>query len=80
MSRNTQFGSTELCKVLKGLGFVKKKSVGSSHEKWSVPKNTRLNPGQRPFIIVVKNKKTYLLPTCKGYIREIRALGFMIDL
>ena len=79
MPRNGQFGTKELCRVLQDLGFYKKKSVGSSHEKWSVPKGTKLKAGQRSFIIVVKNKKAYMLPSCNGYIKEIKALGFNVD-
>jgi hypothetical protein len=72
MPRNGQFGTKELCRVLQDLGFY-------SHEKWSVPKGTKLKAGQRSFIIVVKNKKAYMLPSCNGYIKEIKALGFNVD-
>lgn len=79
MPRNGQFGTKELTRLLKRLGFVSQKSVGSSHQKWAVPKGTTIKPGQRPFIIVVKNKKSYMLPTCNGYIKQIKSFGFDTD-
>ncbi|MBW7944555.1 hypothetical protein H3C70_04090 [Patescibacteria group bacterium] len=78
MSLNGQFGTKELQALLKNLGFTPQRRVGSSHEKWKVPKGTKVSPGQWPFIIVVLNKKQYFKPTCHGYIKELQALGFDI--
>lgn len=69
------FGSKELCKWLDKLGFTENKQKGSSHLKYSAPKNLEIPKGIRPFIIVILGRKKYDPHTCSSYIRQIAALG-----
>jgi len=79
MSPNGQFGTNDLRKALKKLKFTPQKQSGSSHQKWRVPKNIKISSGQRPFIIVIQGKKTYIRPTCDGYIKQLLKFGFTFD-
>ena len=74
MSSNPSFGSSELIKCLKVLGFKKQPQVGSRHLKYSSPRPVQ--KGQRPFMIVLQNKTTYDPATCKNIIKELKLLGF----
>ena len=73
----SSFGSNELIKCLLCLGFVKQRSTGSSHEKYSSP-NTVMK-GVRPFIIVILRRKIYDNHTRTSYLRQIRTLGFTTE-
>ncbi len=70
------FGSKELCKCLKSLGFVENRGVGSSHIKFSLALRNKTPKGTRPFIIVIMGRKGYDPHTCSSYLKQIRALGF----
>lgn len=71
------FGSNELIKCLFCLGFIKQRSTGSSHEKYTSP-NT-VTKGVRPFITVVLRRKIYDKHTQASYLRQIRNLGFTTE-
>jgi len=73
----TSFGSEKLIKCLICLGFVKQKSTGSSHIKYSCPK--KVVAGQRPFIEVILKRKTYDPHTASSYLRQIKNLGYTKD-
>lgn len=68
------FGSSDLIKCLKCLGFIPNPQVASRHLKYSCPRTVQ--KGQRPFIIVLQNTSTYDPITCKNIVREIKLLGF----
>lgn len=70
----TSFGTRELIRCLRCLGFKQQPQVGSRHLKFS---STRpVQKGKRPFVIVLQNKTTYDPITQRSYIREIKILGF----
>lgn len=74
MSFNSTFGSSRLKKCLIALGFKQEPQVGSRHLKYSTPRPVQ--KGQRPFMIILQNKKTYDPITCKNIIKELKILGF----
>lgn len=79
MSVERLFGTKELVKALKRLGFEPKKQVGSSHNKWSDgAKNPQLK-GKRSFITVIQGKKQYCKKTCNGYVKQLMCLGYDFD-
>jgi len=71
------FGSRELVSCLLCLGFTKKRSTGSSHEKYSCPKRAKLP--LRPFIIVISGRRIYDPHTMSSYLRQIQNLGYSIE-
>lgn len=68
------FGSKELIKCLKNLGFKQQPQVGSRHLKFSSPKKVEV--GKRPFIIVLQGKKEFDPVTQKKIIKQIELLGY----
>jgi predicted RNA binding protein YcfA (HicA-like mRNA interferase family) len=70
----TSFGSKDLIKCLKCLGFIESKQSGSSHQKFKSPKGKQV--GKRSFIIVIKGRKNYDPNTRSSYIRQIKEFGF----
>lgn len=70
------FGTKKLVGVLKNLLFTPQKQSGSSHHKWRVSDDIEVKPGQRPFITVILNKKTYVPPTCSSYLSQLRKFGY----
>lgn len=71
------FGSKELIRCLLNLGFLPKKQLGTSHQKFIPPKEmTVRNPGQRSFIIVQTGQKEYDPHARTRYIRQIMNFGF----
>ena len=73
----SSFGSNELIKCLRCLGFTKQRSTGSSHEKYSSP--NAVAKGTRPFIMVILGRKIYDNHTRTSYLRQIRNLGFTTE-
>lgn len=69
------FGSKELKKCLKKLGFVVK-STESSHIKFWPPKGHIPLKGVRPFQMVQLGKKAYRKNDQGRYISQIRRFGF----
>jgi hypothetical protein len=70
------FGHYALCKCLHTLGFTPEKQVGSSHVKFTPPKDHIVPSNLRPFIIVILNTNEYSKHTCSRYVTEIVQLGF----
>jgi len=68
------FGSRELVKCLKRLGFKEQPQVGSRHLKFTFP--NPVEKGIRSFIIVIQNKKVFDPHIQKEYIKKIKANGF----
>lgn len=68
------FGTRELVRCLKCLGFVPAPQVGSRHLKYCAP--SAGEKGKRPFIIVIQRRNTYDPIWQKAYIRQIKSLGF----
>ena len=73
------FGSRDLRKCLECLGFKEQPSVGSSHLKYTVPKEKSTKVGIRPFFIVILGKKTYDPNTASKIIKQIIRLGFTTE-
>jgi hypothetical protein len=69
------FGSNEFCKFLKKLDFKPQQSTGSSHIKYSAPKNLKTPVGIRPFITVMLGRKTYDPHTISCYKRDLVKVG-----
>lgn len=76
MAVTPKFGSRELVRCLLRLGFTSRKQMGTRHVKYNPPSNIKLKPGQRSFIMVQENIKTYDSNACSRYINEIKAFGF----
>ncbi len=66
------FGSGELHKCLKKLGFYPEDS-SSSHVKYYHKDGKR---GEYPFIMLQMGKKTYGHNSCNRYIQELKKFGF----
>jgi hypothetical protein len=79
MKIKVKFGSMQLCKALKNLGFTAQKQFGSSHQKWLMPINRAAPTGLRPFIEVAHGRKQYFPPTVAGYLKQLKKLGFSED-
>lgn len=73
------FGSLQLCKALINLGFSPEKQGGTSHQKWTVPKNRKLPLNSRTFIEVIQGRKQFYPPSVSGYMRQLRQLGFTTE-
>lgn len=69
------FGSNDLCKCLKRLGFTCQFQNGTSHVKYKIPPNIKTPSGIHPFIIVILGKKSYDRNTCSSYISQLKRLG-----
>jgi len=70
------FGSKELCRCLKHLGFRLQSSRGTSHVKFKIPPGRKIPVGTRPFIIVQMGRKSYDKHSSTRYLRQIKDLGF----
>ncbi len=72
---SNSFGSKELEKCLKELGFILKRT-SSSHAIFDPP-NDKLPPiGSRPFMTVQLGRKTYDPHSANRYISQIKRFGF----
>ena len=76
MAVTPKYGSRELASCLKNLGFTPRKQMGTRHIKYDPPVHASVNPGQRTFIIMQQNIKTYDSNACSRYINEIKTFGF----
>lgn len=70
------FGSKGLIKCLLNLGFIPKKQLGTSHQKFIPPVRKVSNLQQRPFIIVQHGQKEFDPHARTRYLRQIINLGF----
>lgn len=71
------FGSRDLIRCLANLGFTPEKQLGTSHQKFTSPKEkASRNPGQRPFVIVQHGQKQYDPHARTRYLRQVMNLGF----
>ncbi|MBI2012204.1 hypothetical protein HYS91_05560 [Candidatus Daviesbacteria bacterium] len=53
------FGSKELIKCLKELGFKPNSQNATSHLKFSVPDGIKINAGDRDFIMIQTNRREF---------------------
>lgn len=70
------FGSKELLKCLKCLGFAPRPKIASAHVKFDPPKEKKENKTDYPFIMVQLGRKTYDKNACARYITQIKRFGF----
>lgn len=68
------YGTRELIKCLKCLGYREEPQVGSSHLKFRCP--NKIEKGKHPFIIVRQNRNTYDPVTQSDFIHEIKRHNF----
>lgn len=71
-----QFGSKEICKCLKKLGFTSQFQRASSHIKYKPPIGKNRSLDQRPFQMVQLGKKTFSRHACARYTSQIKSFGF----
>ena len=70
------FGSTELCKCLERLGFIRLPQKATSHIKFKPPQGKSLPTGQKNFIMIQLQRKNYDKHSTRRYIRQIQNFGF----
>lgn len=72
MAVTPKYGSRKLIRCLESLGFsLRKKQSETSHVKYDPPSHIKVNPGERSFIIVQLNIKTYDSNACSRWINQI---------
>ena len=77
MAVTPKYGSRELVHCLESLGFsLRRKQTGTSHVKYDPPSHVKVNPGERSFVIVQLNIKTYDSNACSRWINQIKSFGF----
>lgn len=79
MAVTPKFGSRELIHCLVQLGFKPLRQYGTRHQKFIPPTKVKVSAGQRSFIMVQLNIKTYDSNACSRYISQIKSLGFSRD-
>lgn len=75
MFPHKDFGSKELEQFLNSHGYWRKKSSASSHAIIPI-KNRKITEGERPFMVVILDRKPYDPVTQDKILAELRRKGF----
>lgn len=70
------FGSKDLEKCVKKLGFVFDSISSSHHAKYIPPSGRDPLPGVRPFFIIQLGRRSYDSYSANRYLTELKHLGF----